>query len=247
MKNLNGTRIRVSLENVKRSPVPEEYHYEFRNIIIRKIQASNPSISAAMHDNWKKFFSFSGFLGHQWNTTLGLMFKNVDVVFVSPETEIIGLLKNSILMNPKLLLSGSELYVNSVKEIRLSIPDNVSTLRYETLGEIVIKKGSENNKTVHVGITDNVKQMLEEIIIKQYSAFSGYAPTIEVSITDSKQKKKAIVKDGKISNSFIACRFRFTLKADEEVHRFILTQGIGHHRKMGFGTVGIVKEIENKQ
>lgn len=242
MRSLRGTRIRVSMENIGRSPILEEYHYEFRNIILKKIKESNPEVSSTMHDDWKKFFSFSGFLGHQWNTSLGLVFRNVDVVFVSPEIDIIRALENSILMNPKILLYGSEIVVNSVREINLSIPDGISSLLYETLGEIVIKKDNADNKTSHVGTSDNLKEHLKEIIERQFAAFSGRSPDINLTVNDSKQKKKAIVKNGKVSNSFVALRLRFTLLADEEVHEFVLTQGIGHHRKMGFGTVGLRTE-----
>jgi CRISPR-associated endoribonuclease Cas6 len=244
MGGISGTRLRVSLENISRSPIPAEYHYDFRNLILDKIQKYSPELSSAMHDDWRSFFSFSGFLGKQVNTPLGLVFRNVDVVFASPNPQFISALKNCLIMKPKLLLSNCEIYVNSVKEIVPHIPDGISSLTYETLGEIVIKKKSDDNKTIHVGIDDDVENSLQEIITRQFSAFTRREQTLEVTVTDRKQKKKAIVKDGKVSNSFIALRLKFNLIASQEVHAFVLTQGIGHHRKMGFGMVGITKEIK---
>jgi CRISPR-associated endoribonuclease Cas6 len=243
MEGIKGTRLRVSLENISRSPIPAEYHYDFRNLILKKIQSYSPELSSTMHDDWRSFFSFSGFLGKQVNTPLGLVFRNVDVIFASPNSEFITALKNSLIMNPKLLLSNCEIYVNSVREITPLIPDGISSLNYETLGEIVIKKLSDNNRTIHLGVDDDIENGLLEIIERQFSSFTGREENLEITVTDKKQKKKAIVKDGNVSNSFIALRLKFSLKSSRDVHEFVLTQGIGHHRKMGFGMVGIRKEI----
>ena len=59
------------------------------------------------------------------------------------------------------------------------------------------------------------------------------------------QKKRAIYKDGTLINSFIALRLSFEVKADAMVHEFLLTQGLGHHRKMGFGMLSIKKRMES--
>lgn len=241
MIDLLGKRIRVSLENVNRSPIPEEYHYEFRNVILKKIEEYDKTLSVSLHDRWDKFFSFSGFLGKQWHTPLGLMFRNVDVLFTSPDSSVVSALKNAFLFNPKIALFNSKIIANSVRLLRPQIPDGVTIFPYETLGEIVIKKGGEDGGTYHVGANDDIAANLEGIIRKQYSAFSHQQSLIKVNITQFKQKKKAIVKNGVISNSFIALRLRFNLEADGSVHAFLLTQGIGHHRKMGFGTVEILR------
>ncbi len=239
---LRGERIRVSFENINRNAIPEEYHYEFRNAILRKVQEIDSSLSASMHDKWNKFFTFSGFLGKQWNTPLGLVFKNVDVVFASPDLPVMAAIKNAFLMKPKFPLFDSLIIVNSVKQDNIKLENGTTKLSYESLGEIVIKKGNENGRTVHVGEGDDIELNVENIIKKQFSAFSGHDPELKVRIMDFKQKKKSIVKNGIALNSFRTLRLRFELEADEQVHYFLLTQGIGHHRKMGFGLVGIAKQ-----
>jgi CRISPR-associated endoribonuclease Cas6 len=240
--NLDGTRIRVSFENISRSPIPEEYHYEFRNVILKKIQECDKELSLSIHDQWDRFFSFSGFLGPQWNTSLGLVFKRIDVVFASPDASAVSSLKNALLLSPYVSLFNARILVNSVRDDKITLEDGVTNLQYETLGEAVIKKDEKFGKTLHVGANDNIESSLENTIKRQYTAFRGEDPSLFVKLISVKQKKKAILKTGTISNSFIALRLRFSVQANERVHAFLLTQGIGHHRKMGFGTVGIYKE-----
>ena len=242
MSILEGTRVVLKIENVKRYPIPYEYHYELRNSLLKKIQESNPHLSIELHDMWNRFFNFSGFLGKQWNTPLGLVFKNVNVVFASPDREAIRALINSIVLNPKLELFDRTMYISSMKKIKLVLPEGISSMKYESLGEIVIKKGNEEGITNHVGVADNLKESLEEIIKEQFYAVSKEEVNPEITILDSRQKKKAIIKNNKVSNSFLALRLRFDLKANEAVHRFVLTQGIGHHRKMGFGLIGVRRD-----
>ena len=239
MAQLKGTRIRVSFTNINRTPIPEEYHYEVRNMILKKIQESNQILSQSVHDNWNKFLTFSGFLGKQWETPNGLVFKNIDIILASPDADIISVLKNSFLINHKITLFNSVILVNYVREINFELKSGKNKISYESLGEIVIKKESENGKTLHVTEKDDVKSDLENIIKKQYLAYSGREPVLNIDEVGIIRKKKSIVKNGIVSNSFIALRLKFNLEADEDVHSFILTQGIGHHRKMGFGMVGI--------
>ncbi len=240
---IKGNRIRVTFENKGNFAIPEEYHYEFRNVILKKIQEHDPFLSAEMHDKWNKFFSFSGFLGKQWHTPLGLAFKRVEVVFVSPDASVIYAIKNAFLLSPTFNLFDAKIIVSSVKPVNLVLNDGIMNLTYETLGEIVIKKGEKSGKTLHVGIEDNIEEHLKNTIQNQYSSFSGLHKDLSLKVIGSKQKKKAIIKNGTISNSFIALRIRFTLKAESEIHLFLLTQGVGHHRKLGFGVVEISREV----
>ena len=179
-------------------------------------------------------------MGKQWNTPLGLQFRNVEIDFASPEREIINTIRNSLLLDPNIRLYTSHMKAVSVIKDDIKLPDHTSEINLETLGEVVIKKSERDGRTLHIGADDDVEGNLRNIIMRQFSAFSGGSPNIGVKILSVKQKKKAIVKDSGVSNSFLALRLRFQLRADPEVHEFILTQGIGHHRKMGFGMMGIM-------
>ncbi len=232
---MNGKRIRVSLENVQRIPIAREYHYALKNSILAKLRQYDEGVSVRAHNEWNYFFVFSGLLGKLWNTDIGLYFKSVDIVIASPEYDMIKGLSNAMVIDPLLDLNGVKLRVSQIKVENIRIEDGISTLNYETLGEIVIKKGDKNGVTHHVTVDDDLSEALKQTIEIQAGAATGTSTEVFVEVLSAKQRKRAIYKDDKLINSFIALRLSFSLRADARIHEFLLTQGLGHHRKMGFG------------
>lgn len=236
---LKGNRCRVYFENLNRGVAPREYHYKFRNKILEKLNKVNPDLSKELHDSWDSYFTFSGLMGKLWNTPLGLQFRNIEVDFSSPNTSVIVSIRDALLLDPILLLDNCRLKVTRVEMETIVLPNSVSESHIVSLGEIVMKKPERDGKTEHVGADDDVESYLKNIILKQYMAYSGKSVPVDVKIDFIKQKKKAIIKDNGVSNSFLALRLKFSIKTDPDVMKFMLTQGIGHHRKLGFGMVRI--------
>lgn len=222
---------------MNRYSTPKEYHYPFRSAILNKVWKANPEMAETMHDQWNSFWGFSGFMGKQWNTPLGLQFRRIEVDFSSPDENIISSIRNALLLDPILTIGGCKLKVIGTEMEDFVLSDGVSNVKLESLGELVIKKPGRDGKTEHVGANDDVSGSISEIIQKQFGAFSGRKEEVTIRLTSVKQKKKAIVKEGKVANSFLALRVNFSLKGSADLISFVLTQGIGHHRKLGFGMV----------
>lgn len=236
---LDGYRCRIFFENINRMTIPKEYHYSLRNQILLKINETDSQLSNEIHDRWDAFLVYSGIMGKMWNTPLGLQFRNAEVDVASPNKKLISYIIRGFLMSPIFNLGQCRLRVSSVQSEHIDLKEGKSTLNLETLGEVVIKKKDRNSETLHVGEDDNIEEYLRDIIFRQYYAFSGVQSEFDLNVTYSKQKKKAIIKDDGRINSFKALRLKFTLNAEKELHEFLLTQGIGHHRKMGFGMIGL--------
>lgn len=235
--NISGKRCRVFFENLNRYSAPKEYHYLFRTAILEKLRKSDPSVAQEMHDRWDVFWGFSGFLGKQWNTPIGLQFRRIEVDFASPDEHIISSIRNALLIDPLLNIGGCRLKVTGTEMEDLSLPDKTHNVKLESIGELVIKKPGAEGRTEHVSVNDDVPGSIADVIERQYGAFSGKKERVPIVLTYVKQKKKAIVKDRKVVNSFLALRVEFSMKASPELIEFVLTQGIGHHRKLGFGMV----------
>lgn len=236
---LDGYRCRIFFENINRMAIPKEYHYSLRNQILLKINESDSNLSKEVHDQWDAFLVYSGIMGKMWNTPMGLQFRNAEVDIASPNKELISYIKRGFLLSPFFNLGQCKLRVSRVINDRIELNEGRSTLNLETLGEIVIKKKDRTSETLHVGEDDDIEGYLKDTILRQYYAYSGTQSELDLTVTYSKQKKKAIIKDDGRINSFKALRLKFTLTAEKELHVFLLTQGIGHHRKMGFGMIGI--------
>lgn len=241
--DIQGKRCRVFFENINRYSITRDYHYPFRNAILEKLGKSDPVMASNLHDRWNEFWGFSSFLGRQWNTPLGLQFRQIEVDFSSPDQRILSNIRNSLLIDPFLTIGGCKLKVTRTEMEHIILPGQNANVKLETLGEIVIKKPSRDGKTLHVGADDDVPMNLKDIIERQYSAYSGKKEEVNINIEYVKQKKKAIVKNDEVTNSFLALRLRFSMVASPDLIEFVLTQGIGHHRKMGFGMVRL-KELE---
>lgn len=240
---VEGKRIRVRLENLDRHPVIKDYHYILKNALLAKLEQYDENLSAKAHDQWRTFFVFSGFLGKLWNTEIGLLFKSAEILIASPDLEIIKGLSRAMAVDPFFYMGKVRLRVSQIKVEDFHIADGISSIQYETLGEIVIKKGEKTGITHHIDSNDDIAKAIKEIIERQSKAATGISEEIDVESVSSIQKKRAIYKDGLLVNSFIALRSSFKVKADARVHEFLLTQGIGHHRKMGFGMLS-VKRME---
>lgn len=236
---LDGYRCRIFFENINRRAIPKEYHYSLRNQILLKINETDPQLSKEIHDRWDAFLVYSGIMGKMWNTPMGLQFRNAEVDIASPNKELISYIKRGFLMSPIFSLGQCKLRVSSVQNEYIELNDGKSTLNLETLGEVVIKKKDRTSETLHVGEDDDIESYLKDTIFRQYYAFSGIQSEFVLNVTYSKQKKKAIIKDDGRINSFKALRLKFTITAEKGLHEFLLTQGIGHHRKMGFGMLGL--------
>jgi len=242
---IEGKRIRVRLENLDRTPIVKDYHYVLKNALLSKLEQYDGHLSAKVHDEWNSFFVFSGFIGKLWNSEIGLVFKSAEISIASPDSEIIKGLSRAMVMEPFLYLGTVRLRVSQIKVENFHIDDGVSSVDYESLGEVVIKKGERTGKTYHVGVNDDVARVIKETIERQSKAATGYSGEIEVQVVSSVQKKRAIYKDNTLINSFIALRLSLKVEADARVHEFLLTQGIGHHRKMGFGMLSVKKGMES--
>jgi CRISPR-associated endoribonuclease Cas6 len=242
---VEAKRIRVRFENIDRHPIIKDYHYILKNTLLSKLEQYDRTLSTKVHDEWKSFFVFSGFIGKLWNTEVGLLFRTAEISIGSPDLEIIKGLSKAMVMEPFIYLGNVRLRVSQIKVENFHIADGISSIDYESLGEVVIKKGDKTGKTDHVGVNDDVAKAIKETIVRQSKAATGYLGEIDVEVVSAVQKKRAVYKDGNLINSFIALRLSFKVKADARVHEFLLTQGLGHHRKMGFGMLSVKKGTES--
>jgi CRISPR-associated endoribonuclease Cas6 len=242
---VKGKRIRVRLENLDRHPITKDYHYILKNALLTKLEQYDESLSVKAHDQWNTFFVFSGFLGKLWNTEIGLLFKSVEISIASSDLDIIYGLSRAMVIDRFLYLGNVRLLVSQIKVEDFHIPDGISSIDYETLGEIVIKKGEKTGITHHIDANDDIAKAIKETIERQSKAATGISGEIDVEVVSSVQKKRAIYKNSTLVNSFTALRLSFKVKADARVHEFLLTQGIGHHRKMGFGMLSVKRRGES--
>lgn len=242
---IEAKRIRVRLENIDRHPIIKDYHYVLKNTLLSKLEQYDRNLSTRVHDEWKSFFVFSAFIGKLWNTEIGLLFRTAEILIASPDLEIIKGFSKAMIIDPFLYLGNVRLRVSQIKVEDFHIAGGISSIDYESLGEVVIKKGDKTGKTYHVSANDDVANAIKETIVRQCKAATGYLGEIEVEVVSAVQKKRAIYKDGILINSFIALRLSFKVKADAMVHEFLLTQGLGHHRKMGFGMLSVKKRMES--
>ncbi len=238
---IGARRIRVKIENIDRRPITKDYHYVLKNALLSKLEQYDRNLSIRVHDEWNSFFVFSGFMGSLRNTEIGLLFRTADMLIASPDVKVIAGLSKAMVMDPFLSLSNVKLRVSQIKVEDIHIADGISTIDYESLGEVVIKKGERTGKTYHVSPDDDVAKAIRDTILRQSEAAIGHPGEIDVEVDSAVQKKRAIYKDGSLINSFIALRLSFRVKADAKVHEFLLTQGLGHHRKMGFGMLSVKK------
>jgi CRISPR-associated endoribonuclease Cas6 len=144
-----------------------------------------------------------------------------------------------MLVDPFFEVGKVRLRVSQIKIENIHIPDGISSIEYESLGEIVIKKAEKTGITQHYTVKDDLSRALKEIIERQSEAATHVKSEIELELLSAKQRRRVIYKDNVAINSFIALRLAFRIRTNAKVHEFMLTQGIGHHRKLGFGMLSI--------
>jgi CRISPR-associated endoribonuclease Cas6 len=239
-------RLKIRIENVDRKPISKDYHYLLKNAILLKIEEYDTSLAEQAHDKWDYFFSFSSILGKMYNSELGLFFRDGYLYVSSPSSEFISGLKKALFVNPLVRIGNVSILASEIRDDIIEINEGFSTIYYETLGEVVIKKEDRTGTTKHLTLNDDINKGVHDEISKQFKGAYNSDATIGLEIVSAKQKQKAVIKDGKKINSFIALRLTFKLSADCKVHEFLLTQGFGHRRKLGFGMVSPIKKNEVK-
>ncbi|MHB8361865.1 MAG: CRISPR-associated endoribonuclease Cas6, partial [Thermoplasmataceae archaeon] len=181
-----------------------------------------------------------------YNSEIGLFFRIAYLVISSPDEQLILGLGKSLFVNPWINVGGVDILVTEIKPETIEIDNGFSTIFYETLGEVVIKTGEREGQTRHVSIDDDINKCVKDEITKQFKAATGIDEIIDLEILSSKQRQRAVIKNGSVINTFITLKLSFKLSADHKVHEFILTQGFGHHRKLGFGLVSPINKREVK-
>ena len=261
-------RFRITLRidrNKFGDTMPINYQYELSALIYKVLAKSDAKYAAWLHDNGYtytdartfKFFCFSqlqfhGFEILQQDERIKVVGDLVDwyVSFIpekGTETFVKGLFGNNtiIIGDAKSKVAFKIINVEGQYPIRY-----YDKMTFETMSPVCMKRMLSDGKTEYISPKENdYRDLVYQNLISKYTTFYGkeyfseYEDfEFEPDLSRVKSSLITIKADTPQQTKVKGFKFRFTVKGDPKLMKFIYEGGLGMSNSIGFG---FVKEIAN--
>ena len=255
-------RFKITLNRTGRQKMlPMDYQYYLSAWIYKVIGKADPEFSTFLHSEGytvgnKRFKLFTYSPLNFGRPTLwkekSLFEIHTDQLYLcvsfhlaqAAEKFIIGLFNNQeVYVGDQ--FNGLDLVVTKVE--RLPEPTLNSTMSYRAVSPVVISLRSENSKYAQYlsPVENNYIDLLRQNLCNKYDSIPNVDPlskdmSFEFKLNSEPKSKLVTVKPYTTEQSKVrGFVFDFTLTCPMEIHRLILSSGIGEKNSMGFGWVEV--------